>query len=135
MWTLLICIFLIQYWETISTSTQSVAVIRNVSVVPFNTSSLIINGTCNECLCTILLQTTSFSSFNCFSNNNTCQMFSEVLIMGSFVLKNSTTSSFYFFSWPIEVTTMKTSEYHLLSLVIQWTMIIEEEKRLDRHNN
>ena len=114
MWKILITICLIQYWKTASSSFQSVAVIRNVSMMPFNITSTIINGTCNECLCAIRLNKTgssSSSSFNCFSNNHTCQMFFQTLVMGSFVLINNTPSAFYFFSWPTIYTTLTTSEY------------------------
>ncbi len=113
MWKILLYTFLFQrFFEGVLSSVKSIPRIHNVSLVMFNSNSTIINGTCQQCLCSVLLNTTSFSSFNCFSSNNTCQMFSQPLETGSFMLINNTRSSFYFFSWPIDGTTLVTSECH-----------------------
>jgi hypothetical protein len=117
MWKILLCAFLFQRFESVLSSVKSIPRINNVSLVMFNSNSTIINGTCQQCLCSVLLNTTSFSSFNCFSSNNTCQMFSQPLVTGSFMLVNDTRSSFYFFSWPIDDTTLTTSECHFFKSV------------------
>jgi len=112
MWKILVCVFLIQHFATVSSSVKFVGLIRNVSLVMFNTNSTIINGTCHECVCVLLLNTTSFSFFICFQNSNICEMFSEPLKTGSFTFVNNSASLFYFFSLPIDDTTLTISNCH-----------------------
>ena len=116
MWQILICLLLIQHLEIVSTSVQSVGIVHNVSVKTFIVNSTIVNGTCHECLCAVLSNRTSSFFFNCFSNNSTCEMFVEPLIMGSFVVVDNAASSFYFLSWPIKNTISGTSEYRFLRI-------------------
>lgn len=111
MWQILRCFFLIGYVQTISNSMKSVGVIHNVSVNVLNQTSTIINGTCKECLCVLVINTCFSSSFNCFSNNNTCQVFSQSFNQDSFIIKNSTLSSFYFFSQVSNGTSLTTRKY------------------------
>lgn len=42
-------------------------------------NALILNGTCEECLCNIIMNSSvlNVGSFNCFINNKTCQVFSK----------------------------------------------------------
>jgi hypothetical protein len=101
MWRIFVHIFLVHYIETRLISMNSIGIIQNVSLVMFNTNSTTINSTSKQCLCAILLNITSCSSFNCFKNNNTCEIFLKPLETGSFTLVNSSASSFYFFPFSI----------------------------------
>ncbi len=98
-----------------------IPVIHNVSLQMPNYNSTTINGTCNECLCTMLLNITLIFAFNCFQNNRTCEIFSQSLNTNSFLLINNTASSVYFISLPTNdstlastSTTQNTSELLLL---------------------
>jgi hypothetical protein len=98
-----------------------IPVIHNVSLQMLNYNSTIINGTCNECLCTMLLNITLIFSFNCFQNNNTCEIFSKSLDTNSFLLINNTASSLYFISLPtidstLEITSTAQTTSELLLL-------------------
>ncbi|CAF0986704.1 unnamed protein product [Adineta steineri] len=67
-------------------------------------------GTCETCLCAMLLNRTQISSFNCFYNNFTCELFSENFTINSFSLVDNLASSVYFLSIPnINVTSTVTS--------------------------
>jgi hypothetical protein len=101
MWSIFIYVFLFHYSEMISSSMNNIPVIHNVSLQMLNYNSTIINGTCNECLCAMLSNSTSISCFNCFRNNKTCEIFSKSLENSSFALINNSASSVYFFSLPI----------------------------------
>jgi hypothetical protein len=81
-----------------SSTTYTTGVIYNVSLTMSNTSLSIMNGTCEECLCAMLLNTTPIVAFNCFRTNTTCELFSTALAFesGSFRLMNDSSSSFYF---------------------------------------
>ena len=100
MWHIFVCIFLWHCFKTTANNVIVVPVIHNVSLQMFNASSTIINGTCHECFCALISNTTLIS-FNCFENNKTCEMFSKPLEMDSFSLVNDSTSSVYFLSLPI----------------------------------
>ena len=105
MWDIFVHVFLVHFIETISINTNSISVIRNVSLDVLDNNSTIINGTCRGCLCAVLLNITSSSSFNCFTNNNTRQMFSKSFETGSFTLVDTSTTSFYFFPFSTHETT------------------------------
>jgi hypothetical protein len=101
MWSIFICIFLFRSVEAISSIVTNIPVIHNVSLQAFNYNSTTINGTCDACLCAMLLNTTEISCFNCFSNNNTCEIFSKSFTIGSFSLINNSAASVYFLLLPI----------------------------------
>jgi hypothetical protein len=101
-----VCVCLFHHFGAISSSMSSVLVIYNVSLVTANTNSTIIPGTCDECLCAVLLNATLSACFNCFRNNNTCEMFSTFPELGLYSLANNSESSFYFFSLPNYDTTL-----------------------------
>jgi hypothetical protein len=109
MWCIFSYVFLFYYVELISSSMTIVPVIHNVSLQMLDYNSTIINGTCNECLCEMLLSTESISAFNCFQNNNTCEIFSQSLKTSSFLLMNNSASSIYFTSLPIDDETLTTT--------------------------
>ena len=105
---LFVHILLFYHFGMISSNIISICVIHNVSLLMFDPNSTTINGTCGECLCAMVLNTTSFSSLNCFENNKTCQIFPKSLETRSFTLINNSASSFYFFQLPIDNTTSTT---------------------------
>jgi hypothetical protein len=98
-------IFLFHYFETISSSINNIPVIYNVSLRMLNYNATIMNGTCHECLCAMVLNVTSIYCFNCFQNNGTCEIFSTPLTTSSFSLMNNSASSVYFSSLPIDDST------------------------------
>jgi alpha-amylase/alpha-mannosidase (GH57 family) len=104
MWHIFVYIFLFHYFETISSSVIHIPVIHNATLQMLDYNATIINGTCHECLCAMVLNTTSISAFNCFQNNNTCELFSKSLMTNSFSLINNSASSVYFISLPINNT-------------------------------
>ncbi len=54
------------YFTISCSGINRIPVIHNISLQMVNYNSTIINGTCNECLCTMLLNLTLIFSFNCF---------------------------------------------------------------------
>jgi len=109
MWSIFSYVFLFYYFETISSSINIIPVIHNVSLQMLDYNSTTINSTCDECLCAMLLNTTSISAFNCFQNNRTCEIFSGPLKISSFLLMNNSASSIYFASLPIDDETLTTN--------------------------
>jgi hypothetical protein len=109
MWKLFVYILLFLHFGMISSSIISVGVIYNVYLLIFDSNSTTIKGTCDQCLCAMVLNTTSFSFLNCFQNNRTCQMFSKSFETRPFTLMNSSASSFYFFQLPFDNTTSTTA--------------------------
>jgi len=108
MWKLFVYILLFLHFGMISSNIISIGVIHNVYLLIFDSNSTTINGTCDQCLCAMVLNTTSFSFLNCFQNNNTCQVFSKSLQTKSFTLMNNSASSFYFFQLPFDNITSTT---------------------------
>jgi hypothetical protein len=106
MWYILTNVFLFYYFESVSSSINIIPVIHNVSLRMLNYNSTTINGTCGECLCAMVLNPASIYSFNCFQNNNTCEIFSKSLTTGSFLLMNNSASSVYFTSLLIDDETL-----------------------------
>jgi hypothetical protein len=102
---LFVYMLLLLHFGMISSSIISIGVIYNVYLLIFNSNSTTINGTCDQCLCTMVLNTTLFSFLNCFQNNKTCQLFSKSFETRSFRLMNNSASSFYFFQLPFDNTT------------------------------
>lgn len=102
-------VFLFYYFKPISSSMHVIPVIHNVSLRMLDYNSTIINGTCDECICSMLLNTASISSFNCFQNNKTCEIFFKPLNTSSFLLMNNLMSSLYFISLPIDDKTLTTT--------------------------
>lgn len=123
MWRMLSYLFLSICAPTVINGRESVGIIRNVSVIAFNQSSTIINATCDECLCALVINRSFSSSFNCLSSNKTCQVLSQSLDPGSFTLVNNTPSSFYFFSKSINGITQTASEYTSLISKLLYSVV------------
>jgi hypothetical protein len=81
---------------------QSVTIgsIKNASLTIFNTSSPVIRGTCRECMCAMLLNS-NYSSFNCYTDNQTCHMHWKSDQNRSFQMVPSASTIFYFVSLPM----------------------------------
>ncbi len=67
-------------------------------------NSLVLNGTCEECLCNIITNSSLFNlidigSFNCFINNKTCQLFSKEAFY-EYSFNNNTNTIYYFIQEP-----------------------------------
>ena len=77
-------------------------VIHNASLSFPSINSTIVNGTCNECLCAAVTGGRNISSFNCFLNNHTCQLFVELLVTSSVTLMSDSTTILYLLSPPTE---------------------------------
>ncbi|CAF1362913.1 unnamed protein product [Adineta ricciae] len=85
-------------------------------------SSVFINGSCDECLCIMLNNPLSISSFNCFRNNATCETFSPNITTRYLLLTNNVESSVYFSSLPINDSI--TSGVQTIGDVVEGTTII-----------
>ncbi|CAF0825837.1 unnamed protein product [Adineta steineri] len=96
--------------QIVSGSLTQVPVIHNVSmhVSHFN-SITIINSTCDQCICLMLMNVTPISSFNYFRNNKTCEIFSEAVVTSQLSLVSNSNSSVYFISLPIDDIQLTTS--------------------------
>jgi hypothetical protein len=101
MWYIFVFFLVFHYLDMISSSINSIPVIHNVSLRMLDYNSTVINGTCDECLCIMLLNATWISAFNCFQNNQTCELFPNPLKTSSLLLMNSSASSIYFISLPV----------------------------------
>ncbi|UJR12756.1 hypothetical protein I4U23_016930 [Adineta vaga] len=55
----------------------------------------------------MLSNTTQISAFNCFHNNNTCEIFTKSLTIDSLSLMNNSISSVYFNSLPSDTVTLE----------------------------
>ena len=100
MWCTFICILLIQNRMMVESIRIPVGALHNVSVQLSDLNSTWVNGSYHECLCQMILND-SFSSFNCFTNTNTCQMYSNTNRSRSYSVIRQQNSSFYFLSLPI----------------------------------
>ena len=98
---------LLHQWTTEGVTTTSVGIIRNASLTILNTSATTINGTCEECLCALLVNSTVFS-VNCFHENLTCQLHFTENQNKPFVLIDSANTAFYFVSLPTYVASQST---------------------------
>lgn len=106
MWVIFVGFLLLQYSAGISSSINRIPVIHNVSLEVFGYTPTTMNGTCDECLCAMLLNKTSISSFNCIQSNKTCELFSQALNTSLFSLINNTASSVYFITLPNNSSTL-----------------------------
>ena len=76
----------------------TIGFIPNVIFIPYNsnTTAILVNESCIRCGCYAKQQT--YLGFNCFSNNNTCSMFSTY--PPRYGLNATTHASFHFFELP-----------------------------------
>jgi type IV secretory pathway TraG/TraD family ATPase VirD4 len=106
-------VILLEHFDSINNI--KVGIINNVSLnLPSwssrSKSAPTLNGTCAECLCAIMTNSSDLysissygiGSFNCFTNNNTCQFFTN----GTFYeywLSNDTNTNVYFLQLPTSI--------------------------------
>ena len=95
----------------IDCSAITVGIVNRISLnVPIwstrSTNLPILTGNCQECLCSIVtnsfsttISSSSIGSFNCFTDNQTCQLFSSKTFY-EFSLTNNANGTFYFFQIP-----------------------------------
>jgi hypothetical protein len=110
---LLLLFVLINYFEySINENKFQVGYIINVSLnlpywSPRLLSAPILNGSCEECLCSVItnssylnsINSIGIGSFNCFLNNKTCQFYSKSPFY-EYWLSNDMNTRFYFFYQP-----------------------------------
>lgn len=118
------CLVLLNYFETTTSNIARVPVIHHVSMSVVNYTSTTINATCNQCLCAMLLNLTMMSSFNCFPQNGTCEIFSSSLKTSALLLLNNSMSSTYFRSLPTDVIAGLTTATNLQSTSESRTRIL-----------
>ena len=107
----LIAILLLQCLAIVPILTISVGIIRNASLDILNAPTTLINGSCDDCTCALLGNSTFFS-LNCFADNLTCQLHSIHNQHEPYTMTNSAHTSFYFVSLPTFVTTTSTNICH-----------------------
>ena len=77
----------------------SLGIIRNVSLAIPGANSTLVNGTCEECVCSLLANPTFFSH-NCRSDTLTCELYATQDQNRPFNLLSGTSTAFYFRSLP-----------------------------------
>jgi hypothetical protein len=71
--------------------------IQNATLIA---SGTIVNGTCSECICTMLTSIENVRSFNCFPHNNTCELFGNYSSSFIYTIQNQSNDIFYFLQLP-----------------------------------
>ena len=104
----LITVLLLHQLTINQVRTISVSLIRNVSLTIPGANTTIINGTCKDCICALLLNTTFFA-VNCLVDNQRCELYSKADQNRSFSLIPGVSASFYFMSFPTFVAIESTS--------------------------
>ena len=74
-------------------------IIQNVSLVSTGSPITIFNGTCKQCVCQ-MVQDSTFFALNCFPNENRCEMHPQSAQSATLQLVDEQTSTFYFLSLP-----------------------------------
>jgi hypothetical protein len=77
-----------------------VGFIQNASLIPSDTSSSFVYGSCDACLCAMLNSNQTIVSFNCYKNNGTCRLFTDYLLTVLYQLTDKSDSIFYFLQLP-----------------------------------
>ena len=80
-------------------SAVPVGIIHNISLDILGASTTSINGTCQDCVCALLISS-AFFALNCFHDNLTCQLHSTSNRNAPFSLIRSGSSSLYFLALP-----------------------------------
>jgi len=104
---LFLCVLILLFQYFVNVNNLNVGKMVNVSLnVPIWSVRLInaprLNGTCEECLCAIITNSSTFTSigsFNCFINNNTCRFFSKDPFY-EYWLNSDINTTFYFLQEP-----------------------------------
>ena len=91
----------------VAVNAVSIGIIRNASLNIVGASATTVNGTCEECVCTLIANSTFFS-LNCFPDNLTCQLHSVSDRNQPFSLIDGVSTLYYFLSLPTFVTPVST---------------------------
>lgn len=105
--------------------------VSQISISVKNTASVPFDGTCQQCLCYIMIRARDTTSFNCFTNNDTCELFSMPLDTPGVIADKNSKSVFYFFSstkssssstalWATEVGSSTRSSGELMQFTIKY---------------
>ena len=97
--SVLITILVLHGLATLELGAVPVGVIHNVSLTVLNTNTTRINGTCEQCVCSLLVGS-AFFALNCFHDNRTCNLYSASNKNKPFSLITSGNVSLYFLSIP-----------------------------------
>lgn len=94
-----------------STTSILIGSMSNVSYQSNDTISVTFNGTCTQCLCEAFVSNPSpnYVAFNCYANENKCDLFHNYSI--SYQLVTNTSSQFYFYPNLPPLVTFSTSEF------------------------
>ena len=103
----LISVFLLHQLIITGIHAVPLGIAHNFSLTILHTNTTIVNGTCAECICT-LLASTLFFALNCFDENITCQLHAKQNQNQPFALEIKTKVSFYFTSLPTFVSALST---------------------------
>lgn len=90
---------------TLSTATIRLGVVYNTSIIASTSKSFMIYGNCKQCFCNISQNFRNATSFNCFLNNNTCQVFTESIDEMNIKIVQNSNTIFYFLQNPLDYTT------------------------------
>ena len=111
-------LFLCQILITVDGSIQ-LGQIRSAAYIPNNlTNVTLYNGTCSQCICYAFISNRSsiYQALNCFTNNNTCQLFRDVLSR-SFI-RIDTNTTLFLRSLPTNTTQSSVFFYQYCCLII-----------------
>jgi hypothetical protein len=86
-------------------------------------SGTIVNGTCDECICTMLTSKQNVRSFNCFPSNNTCELFGNYSSSFIYTIQNQSNNIFYFLQLP-SVTTVTDNPVTTTSTDVHVSLIL-----------
>lgn len=78
-------------------STISIGYINAAAYIPWSlTNVTVVNGTCNQCICYAFFsnRSTSYQALNCYSNNNTCLLFTGLPSLSQLQLRTQSAYSF-----------------------------------------
>lgn len=92
--TLFCWTFLIFVQET---NSITIGILQNLTYQANQTSSVVINGTCRECVCQSFVFGIPFIAvaFNCYVNENKCELYGNY--SSNYELLENSNSSFYFY--------------------------------------
>jgi len=117
MWHRCISVFLLFLPRMIAIQVGS---IQNASLIA---SGTIVNGTCNECICTMLTSIQNIRSFNCFPHNNTCELFGNYSSSFIYTIKNESNNIFYFLQLPT-ITTVTDNPVTITSTDVDVSLVL-----------
>jgi hypothetical protein len=95
LWTFALLLF----QSIASRADTALGLIQGASLWYSHSSSVLFHGDCQQCLCQLYLNK-NFSSFNCYTNNQTCRLHLKSDQNRSFQLIHSAVTIFYFLSLP-----------------------------------